>query len=72
MRLLSTTAGVLWAAGPRQARQASLRARETIITPASPAEELTILHGLKIFWSFLVMNKCLSMGSDQAKPFQGW
>ena len=35
-------------------------------------EELTILRGLKILWSFLVMIKCLSMGSDRAKPFQGW
>ena len=32
LRLLSTTARALWAAGPRQARQAPLGAREKIIT----------------------------------------
>ena len=56
----------------RQGRGKRDKLHSVLGRKSSPAEELTILRGLKIFWSFLVMSKCLSIGSDWAKPLQGY
>ena len=55
----------------RQTADGSDKLHSVLERKSSPAEELTILRCLKIFLSFLVMGKCLSVGSDWAKPFQG-